>query len=489
MLTSIKKSWFSNVRGDLLAGITVALALIPESISFSLMVGVGPMVGLYASFCIAVIISIVGGRPGMISAATGAMALLMVSLVKDHGIEYLFAATILAGVLQYLMGVLKLGQLIQFVPHSVMLGFVNALGILIFTTQLVHFVGASWMMYALVALTLVIIYVLPKFTKVIPSPLAAIIIVSLIAVAIGADLKTVGDRGLVESTLPIFHIPDVLFSLETLWIILPYSFSLAVVGLLESLLTASVLDEMTDTTSNKNKEVRGQGIANIATGFFGGMAGCALIGQSVINTKSGGRTRLSTFTAGAFLFFLIMVLSDIVNQIPMAALVGVMIMVSISTFDWKSVVEIHKVPRADAAIMLITVIIVLMTHDLSKGVFAGVVLSAFVFVGKMAKIRISKSADIIGPRTYNVTGQLFFGTTSRFVSLFDYQNDPEQITIDFSHSHVWDQSAVTAIIKVKNKYEQLNKQVSFIGLNDESQLIIRNLGLIVPSTAAFASKK
>lgn len=477
MLEQLKKSWFSNVRGDILAGITVALALIPESISFSLMVGVGPMVGLYASFCIAVIISIVGGRPGMISAATGAMALLMVSLVKDHGIEYLFAATILAGVLQYIMGVLKLGQLIQFIPQSVMLGFVNALGILIFTTQLVHFVGATWIMYALVALTLVIIYTLPKFTKVIPSPLAAIIIVSIIAVAIGADLKTVGDRGLIESTLPLFHIPDTLFSLHTLWIILPYSFSLSIVGILESLLTASVLDEMTDTTSNKNKEVRGQGIANMVTGFFGGMAGCALIGQSVINVKSGGRTRLSTFVAGSFLHFLIMVLSDVVNKIPMAALVGVMIMVSISTFDWKSVFHIHKVPRTDALIMIVTVVIVLITHDLSKGVFAGVVLSAFVFVGKMAKIRVSIAGERSKNLTYHVTGQLFFGTTSRFVTLFNYKDDPTHVTINFSGSHVWDQSAVTAIAKVKNKYEQLNKKVSFTGLNEESKLIIRHLGL------------
>ncbi|MGO4344410.1 SulP family inorganic anion transporter [Paenibacillus sp. MCAF9] len=477
MLEQLKKSWFSNVRGDILAGITVALALIPESISFSLMVGVGPMVGLYASFCIAVIISIVGGRPGMISAATGAMALLMVSLVKDHGIEYLFAATILAGVLQYIMGVLKLGQLIQFIPQSVMLGFVNALGILIFTTQLVHFVGATWIMYALVALTLVIIYTLPKFTKVIPSPLAAIIIVSIIAVAIGADLKTVGDRGLIESTLPLFHIPDTLFSLHTLWIILPYSFSLSIVGILESLLTASVLDEMTDTTSNKNKEVRGQGLANMVTGFFGGMAGCALIGQSVINVKSGGRTRLSTFVAGSFLLFLIMVLSDVVNKIPMAALVGVMIMVSISTFDWKSVFHIHKVPRTDALIMIVTVVIVLITHDLSKGVFAGVVLSAFVFVGKMAKIRVSIAGERSKNLTYHVSGQLFFGTTSRFVTLFNYKDDPTHVTINFSGSHVWDQTAVTAIAKVKSKYEQLNKKVSFTGLNEESKLIIRHLGL------------
>ncbi|WP_114379267.1 SulP family inorganic anion transporter [Paenibacillus prosopidis] len=481
MLQKLKQSWLSNLRGDILSGITVALALIPESISFSLMVGVGPMVGLYASFCIAVIISIVGGRPGMISAATGAMALLMVSLVKDHGIEYLFAATILAGILQYVMGVLKLGQLIQFIPQSVMLGFVNALGILIFTTQLVHFVGATWIMYALVALTLLIIYILPRFTKVIPSPLAAIIIVSIIAVAIGADLKTVGDRGIIESTLPLFHIPDVLFSLDTLWIIFPYSLSLAIVGILESLLTASVLDEMTDTASNKNKEVRGQGLANIVTGFFGGMAGCALIGQSVINVKSGGRTRLSTLVAGSFLLFLIMVLSDVVNKIPMAALVGVMIMVSISTFDWKSVINIHKVPRTDAFIMVATVTIVLITHDLSKGVFAGVLLSALVFVWKIAKIRVSTSDEKPQIRTYRIKGQLFFGTTTSFVASFDYQNDPQHVVLDFNNSHVWDQSAVTAIAKVKSKYEQQDKQVNFIGLNEESKLIIRKVGITLSS--------
>lgn len=475
MLHTIKKTWFSNVRGDVLAGITVALALIPESISFSLMVGVGPMVGLYASFCIAVITAFFGGRPGMISAATGAMALIMVSLVKDHGIEYLFAATILAGILQYIMGVLKLGKLVQFIPQSVMLGFVNALGILIFTTQLVHFAGATWVMYALVGLTLLIIYIFPKFTKVIPSTLAAIIIVSLIAVAIGGDLKTVDYRGAIESTLPMLHIPEVLFSFDAWMIIFPYSLSLAVVGILESLLTASVLDEITDTSSNKNKEVRGQGLANIVTGFFGGMAGCALIGQSVINMKSGGRTRLSTLVSGVFLLFLIIVLSDVVNKIPMAALVGVMIMVAISTFDWKSVFQIHKVPRTDALIMILTVIIVLLTHDLSKGVIAGVILSALVFVAKNTKIRILKTKSNSEQRTYQVAGQLFFGTTSSFVTLFDYQNDPRHITLDFSNSHIWDQSAVTAIVKVKGKYEQLGKDVSLVGLNEESKLIMKKM--------------
>lgn len=477
MRYNLRQNWFSNTRNDILSGITVALALIPESIAFSLMVGVDPMVGIYASFCIAVITAFAGGRPGMISAATGAMALIMVSLVDKHGIEYMFAATILAGILQFIMGALKLGRFIQFVPHSVMLGFVNALGILIFTTQLVHFQDASWIMYALVGLTLLIIYILPKFTRAIPSPLAAIIIVSLIAIAIGADLKTVGDMGKIESVLPFFHMPDIVLSLDTLAIIFPYSFSLAIVGILESLLTASVIDEVTDTTSNKNREVRGQGMANIVTGFFGGMAGCALIGQSVINMKSGGRTRLSTLVAGAFLLFLILVLSDMVRAIPMAALVGVMVMVAISTFDWKSVLHIHRAPRTDAFTMIVTVAIVLITHDLSKGVMAGVVLSALFFAWKIAKIKASVNVDAASVKTYTLRGQLFFGTTTSFVNLFDYTNDPQTVVLDFSGSHVWDQSAVTAMAKVKAKYELLDKHVTFIGLNEESKTIVHKTGL------------
>lgn len=477
MLHKLKQSWFSNTRSDILSEITVALALIPESIAFSLMVGVDPMVGIYASFCIAVITAFAGGRPGMISAATGAMALIMVSLVDKHGIEYMFAATILAGLLQWIMGAMKLGRFIQFVPHSVMLGFVNALGILIFTTQLVHFKDAGWIMYALVGMTLLIIYILPKFTTIIPSPLAAIIIVSVFAIAIGADLRTVGDMGKIESALPVFHLPDVLFTFETLAVILPYSFSLAVVGILESLLTASVIDETTDTASNKNKEMRGQGLANIVTGFFGGMAGCALIGQSVINMKSGGRTRLSTLVAGAFLMFLIIALSDMVRAIPMAALVGVMIMVAFSTFDWKSVLQIHKAPRTDAFTMIVTVAIVLVTHDLSKGVMAGVVLSALFFVWKIAKIKASVGVDSSGVKTYRLRGQLFFGTTTSFVQLFEYANDPNSVAIDFSGSHVWDQSAAAAIAKVQAKYEQAGKRASLIGLNDESSHVLKRTGL------------
>ncbi len=483
MLQQLKKSWFSNIRGDVLAGITVALALIPESISFSLMIGAGPMVGLYASFCMAVMISIVGGRAGMISAATGAMALILVSLVKEHGLAYIFAATILAGALQWIMGAFKLGQLVQFIPQSVMHGFVNALGILIFMAQLVHFVGAGWIMYALVVLTLVIIYVLPKYTRIIPSPLAAIIIVSLLAVALNADLKTIGDRGLIESALPFFQFPTLLLSWDTLFIIFPYSLSLAIVGILESLLTASVLDEMTDTSSDKNKEVRGQGLSNIVTGMFGGMAGCALIGQSVINVKSGGRTRLSTFVAGAFLLLLIVTLSDVVNKVPMAALVGVMIMVAFSTFDWKSVTAIHKVPRSDAIIMVITVAVVLLTHDLSKGVLAGVALSAIVFAGKMASISAEAMPAANGGVSYRIKGQLFFATTSRFVELFDYSDSSHQaIILDFGASHVWDQSAVTAIAKVQSKYEQQGKEVAIIGLNEASSRIVQKIGVLTSSS-------
>lgn len=477
-----QNSWsVSTVRADVLSGITVALALIPEAIAFSLIAGVDPMVGLYASFCIAVIIAFVGGRPAMISAATGAMALVMVTLVKHHGVEYLFAATVVTGILQLLMGVLRIGKLITFVPHSVMTGFVNALAILIFTAQLTHFVGEGWLMVALVGATLAIIYILPRFTKAFPSALAAIIIVSALVIGAGIDVKTVGDMGAISNSLPVFHLPQVPFTLETLWIVLPYSFSLALVGIMESLLTATIVDEMTDTTSDKNREVKGQGIANVVTGFFGGMAGCAMIGQSVINVKSGGRTRLSTFVAGIFLLFLILVLGDIVKQIPMAALVGVMFMVSIGTFDWRSLTELRKVPLGDAVVMVVTVAIVVVTHDLSKGVIAGVVLSAIIFAWKMASIRTS-SSEHHGVRTYTVYGQLFFGTVYPFADLFEVGDDPSIVRIDFTHSHVWDQSAAKAIAKVQAKYAQANKTVQIVGLNEQSRMLVDKLGLASPGS-------
>lgn len=476
----IKQEWFSNIRGDVLAGITVALALIPEAIAFSIIAGVDPMVGLYASFCIAVVIAFVGGRPGMISAATGAMALLMVDLVKEHGLEYLFAATVLTGIIQFTLGMLKVGRFITFVPHSVMLGFVNALAILIFMAQLPHFVGESWQMYAMVAGSLAIIYILPRFTKAVPSPLVAIIVMTAISIYAGLGVRNVGDMGEITRALPAFHLPHIELSLQTLWIILPYSIPLAIVGLLESLLTATILDEMTETKSSKDQEVKGQGIANMVTGFFGGMAGCAMIGQSVINVKSGGRGRLSTLVAGVFLLFLIMVLGDIVKQIPMGALVGVMIMVSIGTFDWESLRTLPKTPRPDAFVMIVTVAIVVATHDLAKGVIAGVILSALIFGWKMATIQTAKKIEN-GSKIYRVSGQLFFGTMSHFVNEFNYIEDPEQIVIDFSNSHVWDHSAVTAIAKVVYKYQKLNKQVKIVGLNEESQMLVDQVGLSAPS--------
>lgn len=480
-IQQLKMDWFSNVRGDVLAGMTVALALIPEAIAFSIIAGVDPMVGLYASFCIAVTIAFAGGRPGMISAATGAMALLMVSLVKEHGLEYLLAATLLTGVIQFLLGMLKIGRFMTFVPHSVVIGFVNALAILIFLAQLPHFVEASWVMYAMVLGTLAIIYILPRFTKAVPPALVAIIVMTAITIFGGLDLRTVGDMGQITRSLPMFHIPVVPLNLETLMIILPYSFPLALVGILESLMTASILDEMTDTRSDKNREVKGQGIANLINGFFGGMAGCAMIGQSVINVKSGGRGRLSTLVAGVFLLFLIMVLGDIVQQIPMAALVGVMVMVSIGTFDWQSMKNLRKIPVSDSLVMLVTVAIVVATHDLAKGVIAGVVLSAVIFGWKMARLKSTEELNEDGIKVYVISGQLFFGTMTHFIEQFDYQADPEHIIINLSRSHIWDHSAVTAVSKVVAKYQQLGKHVSIEGLNAESRSLMERVGISAPS--------
>ena len=468
-LPALKREWLSNIRGDSLAGITVALALIPEAIAFSIIAGVNPMVGLYASICIAVVIAFAGGRPGMISAATGSMALIMIVLVRDYGLEYLLAATILTGILQLILGWLKVGRFITFVPYPVVLGFVNALAILIFLAQLPFFIGASWMMYAMVAGTLAIVYILPRFTKAIPSSLAAIVVMTVIAIGTGIQLLTVGDIGTITRSLPIFHLPVVPISFETLLIILPYSVTLVIVGLLESLLTASIVDEMTDTKSDRDREVRGQGYANTITGFFGGMAGCAMIGQSVINIKSGATGRLSSLVAGLFLLFLIIALGDVLARIPMAALVGVMIMVALSTFDWKSMQDLPKVPVSDAAIMVITIAIVVFTHDLAKGVIAGVVLSALVFGWRISAIHATSTIRSDGVKIYTVKGQVFFGTMEAFIDLFDYANDPQRVEIDLTHSHIWDQSAVAAIAKVVDKYQQREKSVYVTGLNPESQ--------------------
>lgn len=475
---TIKYEWFGNIKGDVLAGIVVALALIPEAIAFSIIAGVDPMVGLYASFCIAVTIAFVGGRPGMISAATGATALIMVTLVADYGLQYLLAATILTGILQIIMGVLKLGRLMKFVPRSVMTGFVNALAILIFTSQLPHFVGESWAMYAMVAGALAIIYILPRFTKAVPSPLVAIIVITIIAVMTGSGVRTVGDMGELTQALPMFLLPDIPLNFETLQIIFPYSLSIAIVGLVESLLTAQIVDDMTDTTSDKNKEARGQGIANIVSAFFGGMAGCAMIGQSVINVKSGGRGRLSTLVAGVFLMVLILLLNDFLVQIPMAALVGVMIMVSIGTFDWSSLRSLHKVPLTDTLVMIVTVLTVIMTHDLSKGVLVGILLSAIFFAAKISKVKVtSLSSDGSGKKVYRVSGQLFFASVTDFVESFDFKENVKEIDLDLTHAHLWDDSAVGAIDKVVIKYHQNGVKVNLIGVNTESNQLLEKIAV------------
>jgi len=476
VIEKIKLEWFSNIRGDVLAGIVVALALIPEAIAFSIIAGVNPMVGLYASFSIAVIIAFVGGRPGMISAATGAMALLMVPLVKEHGIDYLLAATILTGVIQILFGIFKVAKVMKFIPRAVMIGFVNALAILIFMAQVPHFLGISTMTYLFVAVTLLIVYILPRFLKSIPAPLIAIVALTTLAIFSDFELRTVGDLGTITQSLPSFFLPNVPFSLETLMIIFPFSLALAIVGLLESLLTATIVDDMTGTDSNKNKESRGQGIANVVTGFFGGMAGCAMIGQSVINVKSGGRGRLSTLIAGGFLMFLIIVLGDLVVQIPMPVLVGIMIMVSIGTFDWSSFMYLKKAPITDSLVMIVTVLIVVFTHDLSKGVIAGVILSAIFFVSKISKLTVAKSVsnDL---SIYTVEGQLFFASVESFLEAFDFNVQNEHIIIDFSQAHVWDDSGVGAIDKVILKYYENHNQVTMEGLNKKSQQLVEKLAI------------
>ncbi|MBM7610380.1 SulP family sulfate permease [Lysinibacillus composti] len=471
-MQSLKQQWFGNIRGDILSGIVVALALIPEAIAFSIIAGVDPMIGLYASFTMALIIAFAGGRPGMISAATGAMALVMVPLVRDYGLEYLFAATILTGIIQIIFGILKIAKLMKFIPNAVMIGFVNSLAILIFLAQVPHFIGISTITYVFVAITLVLVYTLPRFIKVIPAPLIAIITLTVIAIFSDVELRTIGDLGTITQTLPSFILPKVPLSLETLQIIFPFSLSLAIVGLVESLLTSQIVDDMTGTESNKNGEARGQGIANIVTGFFGGMAGCAMIGQSVINVKSGGRGRLSTLVAGLFLMFLILVLGDLVVKIPMPVLVGIMIMVCIGTFDWSSFKYLVKAPRADAIVMLTTVIIVVWTHNLSIGVISGVILSAIFFVVKISTVKIQQEGN-----RFIVEGQLFFASTEGFIKYFkniDIQS--KTIQIDFSNSRIWDDSGVGALLKVEELLGDKGITVEVIELDSPSKKVIAKLG-------------
>lgn len=468
-MTTFKQEWFGNIRADILAGIVVGLALIPEALAFAFIVGVDPRVALYASFTIAVVISFVGGRPALISAATGAMALVLVNLMANHGLQYVLAATILTGIIQFILGILGVANLMRFIPNSVMLGFVNALGIMIFITQLPYLIGFNTVTYVFAIVTLILVYVIPRFLKVIPAPLVAIVIMTTIALASGVTLQTIGDIGSMPNTLPTFFLPDIPFNLETLRIIFPYALALSVVGLLESLLTSQVLDDMTDTTSLKNKEARGQGIANFINGFFGGMAGCALIGQSVINVKSGGRGRLSTFTAGVFLMFLIIVLGDFVVKIPMPVLVGVMIMVSFTTFNWGSFTFLKQAPKSESIIMLITVAIILYTQNLAIGVVVGVILSALLFVGNISRVTVIRDKT-----RYKVNGPLFFASTTTFMKAFD-QIDQEAIIIDFANSQLWDESAVAAIVKVQQQLEKKNIKVSLTGLNESSEKLYDQL--------------
>jgi SulP family sulfate permease len=474
------KTWFSNIRGDLVAGLVVALALIPEAIAFSIIAGVDPKVGLYASFTMAVTIAFSGGRPGLISAATGAMALLLVTLVKNHGLEYLLAATLLTGLIQLILGILKVGSVMRFVSKSVITGFVNALAILVFMAQLrelnFNVPGVNWLSYAMVACGLAIIYFFPRITKSIPSPLICILVLTVLAIAFKLDVRRVGDLGKLPETLPFLMWPKVPFNLETLSIILPYSLSLAVVGLLESLMTAQILDELTDTPSDKNREARGQGIANIVTGLFGGMAGCAVVAQSIINVKSGGRNRLSCLAAGVFLIVMILLLGDWVNQIPMPALVAVMIMICIGTFSWASFANLKKHPLTTNVVMISTVITVVWTHNLAIGVGVGVLLASVFFARKVAQvIRITSTRDG-ETRTYVVRGQVFFASSDTFIAAFDFKEVLAKVVIDVSASHFWDLTSVGALDKVVLKFRREGTEVEIFGMNEATATLVDQLG-------------
>ncbi|WP_394687340.1 SulP family inorganic anion transporter [uncultured Xanthomonas sp.] len=523
--SSLRQSWCGNLRGDVLAGLVVALALIPEAIAFSIIAGVDPKIGLYAAFCICVTIAFAGGRPGMISAATGAMALLMIGLVKEHGVPYLLAATLLTGVLQILAGLFKLGALMRFVSRSVITGFVNALAILIFMAQLPELIGVPVPVYPLVALGLLLIYGLPWLSRrsfpgiglwllvlgaaltagsmapwmllpvavggaaallfghrwtrglAVPPPLVAIVLLTGLALYFGIHVPTVGDKGQLPDRLPSLLLPAVPWTLETLWIVFPVSATMAVVGLLESMMTAQIVDDMTDTPSDKNRECVGQGMANIVSGLFGGMAGCAMIGQSVINVKSGGRGRLSALVAGSVLLLLVVFAGAWVRQIPMAALVAVMIMVSVGTFSWRSLAQLRTHPTSSSVVMLGTVAVTVATHDLARGVLTGVLLSALFFARKVGRmLHIARSEDADGGHTYRIRGQLFFASAGGFAGAFDFAHAPARVTLDLSDAHVWDISAIGALDQVVMKFRRHGAQVQVLGLNPDSAAMVGRLG-------------
>ena len=476
-----RRQWTANPRADLLSGLVVALALIPEAIAFSIIAGVDPKVGLYASFSIAVITAITGGRPGMVSAATAATAVLMVTLVKDHGLQYMLATTVLAGLLQIAMGLARLGALMRFVSRSVMTGFVNALAILIFIAQLPELDPRTvgWLTYVLVAAGLAIIYLFPMLTRQIPSPLVAIVVLTVLTLALGLDVRTVGDMGALPDTLPVFLIPDIPLNFETLQIIFPYAMAVAVVGLLESLMTQTIVDDLTDTTSDRNQECIGQGLANTVTGFIGGMAGCAMIGQSIINVKSGGRGRLSSLAAGVILLGMVVGLGDIVSQIPMAALVAIMIMVSIGTFSWSSIKALRTHPASSSVVMVATVVAVVWTHNLAIGVLLGVLLSGIFFAAKIAQLfRVTSTLSPDGRvRTYVVEGQLFYASAEAFSRSFDHREALDRVVIDVSGAHIWDISSVAALDGVILKFRREGADVEIVGMNAASETIVDRLAV------------
>ncbi|WP_026545008.1 SulP family inorganic anion transporter [Arthrobacter sp. 35/47] len=472
-----------RLKTEVLAGLVVALALIPEAIAFSLIAGVDPRLGLFASFTMAVSIAFLGGRPAMISAATAATALVIAPLVSSHGVDYFIAAVILAGIFQVILGVLGVAKLMRFIPRSVMVGFVNALGILIFSSQLPELIGVPWLVYPMVAAGLVIIYLLPRITKVAPAPLVAIVVLTLVAVVFAINVPTVGDKGDLPESLPSLFFPNVPLNLETFQIIAPFALGMAVVGLLESLMTAKLVDDITDTRSQKTRESWGQGVANIITGFFGGMGGCAMVGQTMINVKaSGARTRISTFLAGVFVLILAVSLGTIVAQIPMAALVAVMIFVSVATFDWHSIQPrtLKMMPKSETIVMLATVIITVATHNLAIGVGAGVLVAMVMFARRVAHfVTVERTVTTIGDHetaTYVVDGELFFASSNDLYTQFEYALDPERVIIDMHASHLWDASTIAALDAITEKYHHHGKEVKIIGLNDASALMRERLG-------------
>ena len=467
-----RPAWFSPrvARTEVLAGLVVALALIPEAISFSILAGVDPQVGLFSSFVMAVVIAFTGGRPAMITAATGAIALVVAPLALEHGVQYLFAAVVLGGVVQILLAAAGVARLMRFVPRSVMVGFVNALAILIFSAQLTHLVDVPWLVYPMVAAGLAIIFLLPRLTTVVPAPLVAIVVLTGLAVAAGWDLPDVGDEGALPDSLPFFLLPDVPFTTETLGIIAPYALGVAFVGLMESLMTAKLVDDITDTSSDKTRESWGQGVANIASGLFGGMGGCAMIGQTMINVKaSGARTRLSTFLAGALLLVLVVALGDVVSVIPMAALVAVMIFVSIATFDWHSLRTVHRMPKSETTVMVSTVAVTLITHNLAIGVGVGVLVACVLFAQRVAHlVDVTRVVEPGGTVRYTVHGALFFASSNDLYTQFEYATDPADVVVDLSDAQVWDASTVATLDAITHKYATRGKEVRIVGLDDHS---------------------